>query len=84
MSCGYGRLVETALGVLQTPDGAWRVEIIRSGHAYWYRLIHGDNIIDGLAIATVEQLLNEAGVDRSTLTEVRDEPADSQGKHGVA
>ena len=25
------------------------------------RLIHGDNVVDGLAIATVERLLGEAG-----------------------
>jgi bifunctional non-homologous end joining protein LigD len=56
-------------GALQTPDGAWRVEIVhRSGNEF-FRLIHRDNIIDGLTITTVEQLLAQAGADMTDLTE---------------
>jgi hypothetical protein len=36
----------------------------------FYRLIHGDNIVDGLDIATVEGLLAEAGVGMADLVQV--------------
>lgn len=37
---------------------------------YWYRLIHGDNVIEGLTIAGVQRLLAEAGYGMDDLTEV--------------
>jgi bifunctional non-homologous end joining protein LigD len=58
------------IGALETPDGRWRVEAIRRGRDQFYRLIHGDNVVDGLVIATVERLLGEAGVDLGDLVEV--------------
>jgi bifunctional non-homologous end joining protein LigD len=64
------------IGALQTPDGAWRVEIVKRGRQDFYRLVHGDNIIDGLFIATVERLLAEAGVDMAELIEA---PAEGGG-----
>ena len=60
----------TVEGALQTPDGTWRVEIVRRGRDQFYRLVHGDNIVDGLFIATVERLLTEAGIDLADLVEV--------------
>jgi len=36
-----------------------------------YRIIHGDDIIDWLTIASVQRILTDAGVDLTTLTEVR-------------
>jgi bifunctional non-homologous end joining protein LigD len=62
--------VETVEGALQTPDGAWRVEIVRRGRTRWYRIVHGENVIDWLSIAAVDRILGEAGVDRSTMVEV--------------
>ncbi len=59
----------TVEGALQTTDGRWRVEAIRRGRDRFYRLVHGDNVVDGLAIATVERLLSEAGIDMADLTE---------------
>jgi bifunctional non-homologous end joining protein LigD len=52
---------------MQTPDGAWRVEVIRRGRTRWYRIVHGDDVLDWLSIAGVERILDEAGVDRGTL-----------------
>ncbi|WP_232234677.1 non-homologous end-joining DNA ligase [Actinoplanes sp. N902-109] len=52
---------------LVTPDGRWRVEIVRG--ATHYRLAHGDNIIDGLDLAGVQRLLTRAGVDFADLIE---------------
>jgi hypothetical protein len=69
--------------VLQTPDGAWRVEIVRRGRAWWYRVVHGDNVIDWLGIAGVERILREAGVDMAELIEVTDDPPRPAG-HGAA
>lgn len=62
----------TVEGALQTPDGAWRVEAVRRGRQQFYRLVHGDNVIDGLVIATVQRLLAEAGVDMAELVDVTD------------
>jgi hypothetical protein len=54
-------------GAMQTPDGDWRVEIVRRGRTRWYRVVHGDEILDWLSIASVERILHEAGVDRDQL-----------------
>ncbi|MEU8663609.1 non-homologous end-joining DNA ligase [Actinoplanes philippinensis] len=58
-------------GAFETPDGRWRVEAVQRGRDHFYRLLHGDNVIDGLAIATVQRLLAEAGVDIADLVEPR-------------
>lgn len=57
--------------VMQTPDGQWRVEAYRQpqSRAQWYRLIHGDNVVEGLSLATLQRLLEEAGVDLADLIE---------------
>ncbi|PRY27907.1 hypothetical protein CLV70_10961 [Pseudosporangium ferrugineum] len=55
---------------MQTPDGAWRVEVVRRGTTRWYRIVHGDDVLDWLSIAAVERVLDEGGVDRRTLVEV--------------
>jgi bifunctional non-homologous end joining protein LigD len=56
---------------MQTADGEWRVEVYRQPRtqAYWYRLVHGDNVIEGLSIAGVHRLLAEAGYDVADLTD---------------
>lgn len=57
----------TVEGALQTPDGAWRVEVVRRGRTRWYRIVHGDEVQDRLSIAAVERILDAAGVDRRLL-----------------
>ncbi|MEU4214705.1 hypothetical protein [Actinoplanes sp. NPDC026623] len=57
-------------GGMQTPDGAWRVEVVRRRRTRWYRIVHGEDVIDWLSIAAVERILDEAGVDRRLLIEV--------------
>ena len=47
---------------MQTPDGAWRVEVVRRGRTRWYRIVHGDEVHDWLSIAAVERILAAAGV----------------------
>ncbi|MET8147828.1 hypothetical protein ACIBSW_24735 [Actinoplanes sp. NPDC049668] len=70
---------------MQTPDGAWRIEIIKRGRTRWYRIVHDDNILDWLSIAAVQRLLREAGVDMADLTEIHPrEPAQGNDQHGVA
>jgi bifunctional non-homologous end joining protein LigD len=54
-------------GAMATPDGEWRVEVVRRGRTRWYRVVHGDDVIDWLSISAVERILDEAGVDRSQL-----------------
>jgi hypothetical protein len=61
-------------GAMQTPDGAWRVEIVRHDGNRWYRIVTGDRVLDWLSIAAVERILDEAGVDRHTLVEVDQRP----------
>jgi bifunctional non-homologous end joining protein LigD len=62
--CSVGR-------VMQTRDGEWRVEVYRQERstAWWYRLVHGDNVVEGLTIAGVERLLAEAGINLADLVE---------------
>ncbi len=62
-------------GALQTADGRWRVEVVQRGRTTFYRLVHGENILDGLVIATLQRLLQEAGVDMADLIEAPIDPA---------
>jgi bifunctional non-homologous end joining protein LigD len=62
-------------GALQTVDGRWRVEVVQRGRTTFYRLVHGDNVVDGLVIATLQRLLHEAGVDMADLVEAPIDPA---------
>lgn len=55
---------------MQTADGQWRVEAVRRGNSRWYRIVHGEDVIDWLSIAAVQRILHEAGVDLSQLDEV--------------
>jgi hypothetical protein len=59
---------------MQTPDGAWRVEVVKYGRTRWYRVVHGDNQLDWLSIAGVHRILSEAGIDMADLVEVTDQP----------
>ena len=55
---------------MQTPDGAWRIEVVRRNRTRWYRIVHGEDVIDWLSISAVERILDEAGVERRFLVEV--------------
>lgn len=61
---------------MQTPDGLWRVEVVRrrGQNTRWYRIVRGDDdaVLDWLSISAVERILDEAGIDRSTLAPVID------------
>jgi bifunctional non-homologous end joining protein LigD len=59
-------------GAMQTPDGEWRVEVVRHGRTRWYRIVHGDDVQDWLSIAAVERILAEAGVNRDELIDAPD------------
>jgi hypothetical protein len=76
----------TIEGALQTPDGAWRVEIVKRGQTRWYRVVHGDNEVDWLSIAAVERVLSEAGVDMAALVDAPTmaTPAADDRQHGAA
>jgi hypothetical protein len=54
---------------MATPDGSWRVEVVRrfASTEHWYRIVHGDDVIDWLTISGVQSILSEAGVDMSSL-----------------
>ena len=58
-------------GAMQTPDGEWRVEVVRRGRTHWYRVVHGDEVQDWLSIAAVERILADAGVHLDSLIDVR-------------
>jgi bifunctional non-homologous end joining protein LigD len=63
------------IGAMQTPDGGWRVEVVRhQSGSRWYRIIHGDNVVDFLTIGRVAELLAQAGVDMSDLRETAARP----------
>ncbi len=57
-------------GAMQTPDGGWRVEVIGRGGARWYRVTHGDSVLDWLSLADVERVLAAAGIALDRLDEV--------------
>jgi hypothetical protein len=70
---------------MQTPDGRWTVEVYRrpkTRDSYWYRLRHGDSVVEDLSIASVARLLEEAGYELADLQE-RDVNAGEQS-HGAA
>ena len=70
---------------MQTPDGAWRVEIVKRGQSQWYRIIHEDNVLDWLSIAAVQWILGEACVDMANLVEATAYPqAGEDAQHGAA
>jgi bifunctional non-homologous end joining protein LigD len=73
----------TIEGAWATPDGAWRVEIVRHGRTRRYQIVYGDNRIDWLSIAAVERILGEAGIDMADLVEVAGDSPPPAG-HGVA
>lgn len=51
-------VIESAL---QTPDGYWRVEVIRVRRERFYRIIHGTTVVHEMAgLATVERVLGDA------------------------
>lgn len=58
-------------GALETPDGAWRVEVVRRpGRGRWYRVVHDGTVVDWLTIDGVRSLLADADVELATLVEV--------------
>ena len=70
---------------MQTPDGAWRVEVVKRGRSRWYRIINDDNELDWLSIAAVERILGEAGIDLADLQEINQPPASVDNPtHGAA
>lgn len=58
------------IGGLRTADGQWQVQVVQDGRRTFYRLIHGKDVTDRLAIATLERLLRGAGVDMAEMVEV--------------
>ncbi|GAA0494087.1 hypothetical protein Ade02nite_20720 [Paractinoplanes deccanensis] len=59
------------IGAMETPDGRWRVEVVaRGGGRREYQIRHDGVLIEYLAIASVQRILGEAGVDMADLVEV--------------
>jgi hypothetical protein len=53
--------MERVEAATQTPDGYWRVEIVRSGRERWYRVRHAQTVVaEKAAIATVARILGPA------------------------
>jgi bifunctional non-homologous end joining protein LigD len=55
-------------------DGRWRVEVVRRGNDDFFRLIHGDSLVEDLVLSDLQQLLTEAGVDMADLVEAATPP----------
>lgn len=70
--------METIEGVLQTPDGYWRVEAVRSGRRErWFRIRHATTIVaDRAALETVKRVLGDA---YATLAPVEAEAGEGDG-----
>ena len=63
---------------MQTPDGAWRVEVVRRGRTRWYRVVHSRDLIDWLSIAAVHRVLIGAGIDLADLVDVDETAAEDR------
>ncbi|MEU4558499.1 hypothetical protein AB0F72_08915 [Actinoplanes sp. NPDC023936] len=51
-------MAERITGAMQTPDGYWRVETIRSGRDQWFRIWHANTVVEARAsIETVARIL---------------------------
>lgn len=70
----YGRGVERITGVMQTPDGYWRVEAYRQGpKTQWYRVIHGTStVVDKAALATVQRILGDQFAELQPVADARE------------
>ncbi|XVV16332.1 non-homologous end-joining DNA ligase [Actinoplanes sp. CA-131856] len=60
---------EEVTGSVTTKDAAWRVEAVRRDGREWYRIVHGDNVVEGLSLDDVRLVLEKAGIDMADLTE---------------
>jgi hypothetical protein len=48
-------------GTLQTPDGYWRVQVVRYGRSRWYRVSHATTVLEERAsLGTVQRILGNA------------------------
>jgi bifunctional non-homologous end joining protein LigD len=55
------------IGTLATPDRRWRVEVISRDGQQSYRIVHADNVVEGLSLPDVQDVLRRAGVDLAEL-----------------
>jgi bifunctional non-homologous end joining protein LigD len=54
-------------GLMVTPDGRWRVEVVSRHGVESFRIVHGDNVVEGLDLAGVEKVLAAQGIDLRSL-----------------
>ena len=48
-------------GALQTPDGYWRIEVLRGGRDRWYRVLHAQTVVaEKASLSTVQRILGDA------------------------
>jgi hypothetical protein len=57
---------------LQTPDGAWLVQVVSyADRTHWYRLVGPDVIHERQVIGAVQRILDEAGYAVADLVSAR-------------
>jgi bifunctional non-homologous end joining protein LigD len=56
-------------GVYETTDRQWRVEVVQDRGSMHYRVVHGDEVTEPLAIASVQRILADSGVDMADMVE---------------
>lgn len=53
--------MEQVEAAMVTPDGYWRVEVVRDRGQRWYRVRHANTVIaEKASIATVQRILGDA------------------------
>jgi bifunctional non-homologous end joining protein LigD len=67
--CSVANVDPVIESAIQAPGGTWRVEVVKRGRGRWYRIVHGDDVIDWLALGSVERILGEAGVDLGAMVD---------------
>jgi hypothetical protein len=63
-------MAERIVGRMRTPDGLWTVEVVHNYRADWYRLIHGERVMeDRLVIGSLQHFMEQYGIDAAALIE---------------
>ena len=63
-------MAERIVGRMQTPDGLWTIEAVHDYRGDWYRLIHGERVMeDHLVIGSLHYFIDQYGIDAAALVE---------------
>lgn len=63
-------MAERIVGRMRTPDGHWTIEAVHDHRSDWYRLVHGERVMeDRLVIGSLTYFMEQYGIDAAGLIE---------------